>query len=374
MSEEATVEPAPNFRDRLSGFFKILFCVAAFLLLMFTVLANMGGSSDALKGAVEDYISSATGYKASIGKFNNLSFFPLVVFDFENLDLKVGTADEPVITAGRVYFATGFWDVAWRSGKIKDFEIRDVHAQPGILTHKELAIGQLVLTSSVEGKEAALAGDGSIGPYALNVHMDMNVMGKGLDKKYTFPEDRFLRLNFGDIALTAIQKNAEETGIRLDDLKVNFKDKEFATGYLEFGRNTPRAVDISGALAFSAHNSDIKPEIRVREGTEKPLISGRITGETLHLDDFKPSSDFDALAMHLDDIFGPGVSIAKPQHSFSEVKVDVYFKQVFDGVEAKGVFDKTLSLQDAVPDMKKASVFITDFITGKTPEAAPAAP
>ena len=63
---EKTVDVKPQRRRWFGTTFKVLFFVLAGLILIFAVLANLGGSSDTLKKSIEEFVTENTGYDAML--------------------------------------------------------------------------------------------------------------------------------------------------------------------------------------------------------------------------------------------------------------------------------------------------------------------
>src|SRR5262249_31243184 len=131
---------------------KTIFFAVAFFLIIFTVMANMGGSSDTLRESIEQFISESTGYKARVGHLSAMTFFPDISFNFENMELYGESSAEPAVYTGSVKVALDFWDVMMNTGKIKTFNIRKFRALPGVIFESAFALDELAITDKEEGR------------------------------------------------------------------------------------------------------------------------------------------------------------------------------------------------------------------------------
>ena len=164
-------------------FFGIFFA-AAFFLLIFTFLANLGGKSDTLKHSTQDFISEITGKSAHIGTLNQLNFFPLIVVDFEELVLHASPAriDKP-ITLGSFKTLSDFWDVSWRTGKFRALNFSNFRAPAGSLCKKELILDTGVITQTSD-TDFVYTISGRIGDKELRIDIPTNAYGTDPDRKY----------------------------------------------------------------------------------------------------------------------------------------------------------------------------------------------
>ena len=88
-AEIAEVETTPKKkRNWFYLLLKITFGFSAVLLIVLTVMANVGGNSETLRQSIEQFITENTSYNASVGQLNAMKFFPDIILDFEKTELK----------------------------------------------------------------------------------------------------------------------------------------------------------------------------------------------------------------------------------------------------------------------------------------------
>lgn len=128
----------------LKTFLKITFIAAIFLFVILTVLANVGGNSDALKQGVEQFASEQLHRPVQIGTFNEMQFFPDIRIDVADVTVSDSAENkDPVIELGSFVVSIGFFDVAFSTGRIKEMDIQGLKIMQGIYTESAIALDYL---------------------------------------------------------------------------------------------------------------------------------------------------------------------------------------------------------------------------------------
>lgn len=115
---------------------RIVLTVAVIIALVCTVLYTIGGTSPMLKEGLEQYLSSASGYKAEIDDFHHMTFFPDMAVSFENLTFYDPALGENVASVRSVDLSVPFWFVMSPFKTIQALSVEDINIVP------ELAKGQ----------------------------------------------------------------------------------------------------------------------------------------------------------------------------------------------------------------------------------------
>lgn len=317
---------------RLQTILKIVFFVAAFFIVIFTVLANMGGNSEGLRSTVEQLATDTTGYQAKLGKLNNVTFFPSISVDVENLELfRAGIKDVPAIRADRIRTSMGFWDVTFRNGRIKALAVENVRALSGVFLDRPITIDTLAIADT-SADEARMEIRGSIGAEKLNASVSMDPYGFGKARRYAFGPSRVLRAALGDLGFSAALINAEFPHLAARDIKITYKGQEVLAGDIEVMRRNAAEMAISGAVTLLENASTLKPDLILNIETRK--ITGTIRSDNFSAADFAAASRFDAalaaLLMMLMDI-KPGAHPVDQFFSGRDIMLDVSGKTNFKG-------------------------------------------
>lgn len=292
MEETASHQPEKK-GSKLNLLFKITFFVAAFLLVIFTVLANMGGNGDFHKNAIEQFASEATGYYARVKLLHNLTYFPTIGADFEDMDF----LDDPIEDIGRIHIdrtqvALSFWDVAARNGKMKALNVQGLHALPGTIFEKPVNLKYFAILDTGEN-QAKLEGSGTIDTQPLVFSMNMTSEGAGRSKKYSFDNPRNISFVLSDVKLTATLQNASNPYLSIQNIVLSLNDKPVITGQIDISKRRAHEVLIGGSIKMEQSGSILKPDLLLDLTTHK--ISGAITSDNLNHADFAAGSEFNAL-------------------------------------------------------------------------------
>ncbi|GJL86057.1 MAG: hypothetical protein DHS20C02_18320 [Micavibrio sp.] len=277
---------------------KVTFFFTAFLLVIFTVMANMGGSSDTLKSAIEEYMAGSTGYEVEVETLNKMTFFPSISIDIERVRMfEPGTDFAPVVTIGRLYGALGFRSVAFSAGEIKAFDLDELHAQPGVLNSQAVFIENIGIVGAEDSEKALLQGRGKLGVHDVSFQVEMEIAGDA----YKFGPDRPFELTVGD--LNAQGYLADRRGrILLQDLKIGMPDTVIS-GKLDFIRKGKDKLRVGGDVRFGVSGNG-KPDLLIERVEGKRLITGAIEASVANIEDIKGEKSILAAYKKFRNIFG----------------------------------------------------------------------
>jgi hypothetical protein len=349
------IEPKKSW---FSFFLKMIFFISAFLLIIFTVLANMSGSGDTMKQAVEGFFSDATGYRASIAKFNRLVFFPDIIIDFEQMDFFDGDeTTSPVATIGKLHLAMSFWDVMFSTGKIRRMNLEDVTANQGVLIPSAVNIKTARVFD--EGDNAALLEiKGSIEDQPLEIRSDMKAFGVAPWKTYRFGPERNVFLKLGDLQASAIIKSQAYEGFRLEEIKIEMPES-VAEGFIGVRDRGYQNFAVTGEITLKENGSVFQPDLMLNLEESLPLVSGKIIVPAFYThdldDDSRVSSTLDFLK---NDIFKQGFFLPP-------MRADVTFE--FARIEGFEEWLSAENLKKIIPDFANGAViaFPCTSVTGQ---------
>ncbi|NCT41687.1 MAG: hypothetical protein GW778_08520 [Alphaproteobacteria bacterium] len=295
---------------------KLSFFLIAFLGVVITVLFNMGGDSDTLKGAIEDYITASSGYATKIKTFNNMTFFPNISVDAEGIILKKpdikamqawadeeaqkpeeerGTTPPPIdffnpdATIEKAIIAIGFWDVTLAHNKnIKNIQIRNAEFKAGTVHEKPLHIETLGIDETPEGKPF-IALSGALGSDKFSGGLDIESIGTRSNPKYKLGEEGAFDFKVGNITMTGILRPRTMGGLHIRDLKIINNEQEIIDATFTFIRGAEGNIAINGNFTAPEFGSNGTFDWNII-AAKNMQITGNIAADTLYQDDFSANS------------------------------------------------------------------------------------
>ncbi len=285
MSEEPE-EPVKEKRNWFMTIFKTVFFVAAFLLVIFTVMANMGGNSDTLKGAIEEFLAGSTGYQVKISTLNHMSFFPTIGIDIEDVQMRPNAeVPDRLISVGSARAAMSFWAVTFSSGKLRVLDIEEFHALAGTLNPQPLYlehVGILETEDEYESPDGALLrGSGALGDHSISFQINMEKQGR----EFGFAPERGFDVSVGDFSAQGVL-HGNPGRIKLQDLRIAVPE-DVITGHLNFSGRGKKKIKAEGKITIGALSA-IEPDLVFGGGGEGPIhVSGKLKAETIRVEDIK---------------------------------------------------------------------------------------
>jgi hypothetical protein len=168
-----------KLRRRLRRVFRVSLVILALFGLSLLALNAVGGRGDALKQGAQDFLRQISGMEPSIGRFDGVTFFPSVSGNMGDIVLKAG---EEKIRIGGLKFSIGFWDVMFSTGRIRDFEITDARAAPGLYTAQAVTLDRIWIDRDAKSPRLArLTAQGKYGndPFTVTLGLEARARGEG---------------------------------------------------------------------------------------------------------------------------------------------------------------------------------------------------
>lgn len=347
MSESTEPHPEKE-RKWLGRLAKIAFFVTAFFLVIFTVMANMGGSSDTLRSAVEEYFAQSTGYVTRIEKLNRMSFFPDMAVDVENVQMKRQlSSEEPAILIGRFEAGISFMDATLGTGKIKKFNIAQLSSLPGTILPQSLYIEKAQINDPGEGDTALFEGFGQIGQTDLSFQTDMKAFGLPGHRKYTSPAHKPFTVALDDLGFQGTA-SFDQGDLTIDNLRLRMPEKVMG-GKLAFTRTDPGVTKVGGILEIQDRTS-LAPDIVIDRKSQPWKVTGTINAQTFYAADFAKGSPalrfFEKLAVAL------GLENQSVwQLLGGDIALDLKVARLIVNGEDKGAFETRMSYKDGQLDL-----------------------
>ena len=299
---------------------KVTFFVAAFFLVIFTVMANMGGNSDTLKQSIEQYLAETTGLVVKIETLNKMTFFPNISIDVEKVHMyRPDVENQPVVTVGRLFGSISFASVALGKRQLKGLELEDMTAAPGTLNAQEVVIESAGILGAEEQGKAFFQGRGKLGTHDANFEIDMLDLGGS----YKFAPDRSFKVNVGDLKAQGVM--AERSGrVFVQDISLGVPE-EFITGKLDFTRKGKGKLRVEGDIKFGASGT-VKPNIVIERRERARIVTGTLDVAVSDMKDITGEKGFLAAYDKFVSVWGPAVTDEKDKEKKSgHDEIDVNF-------------------------------------------------
>ena len=294
-------------KSRVARLLRIIFVVAAFILVGITVLANMGGSNDSLKESVETFMSNLfRGRPVQVGTLVHMGFFPKTGFDAQDIRIFSGPAQKHEIARmDKIHMFMGFWNVAFRRPRIAHFYLEGFDAVRGALWPEKFSIEKIFIDHDIEAKRAVLRGNGKIGlhPWSfavdLAVHEGMDFFGTGRKYNYVLARALPFVLDIADIHFAGRFVNTRAGYYKIEDFTLSRGEESFG-GTLVLSLVGESILKIKGDIE-DKDDANWSVDVLLDYAQHPVKISGDITGDTVVVDrPYTPPS----LPARIRDIFG----------------------------------------------------------------------
>lgn len=340
----------------LSRLTKIAFFLFALIAVAITVLFNMGGSNENLKGAIEDYIGQSTGYAAQIQSFNKMTFFPNIGVDMQGIILKKpdlialekwaeAENKKPKDERGQVAppidyshpdgsvdsfkLSIGFWDASLgRTRKIKDINIKEANFKAGSIAQKAVRIEELFIDETAEG-QAFLSLKGEWGDEAFTAALDLESSGSRNKRKYFLGDEGRFEAEIGGITLEGVMRPRTMGGLHIRNLKVMHEGSETLSTTFSLVRDRSGVVEVNGDFLLPENGSEGQFDWQIN-ARKNNTITGSVEAEKIDPNDFNESSRLSRTWTAWDNIFKNPNTPANDNHNISVTAKD-FQGSTFDG-------------------------------------------
>ncbi len=361
MSKEKTKEKKKFSWLKLTV--KIVLVIGALFALSLVMLSKLGGNSEKLKQMVEDFASDASGYDVTLGQLENLTFFPTIGVQFDQMQFANKSNQTTIAAIDKLSIKMSFWSAVFSTGKIKDLNISGLSVKPGVVTQEALKITRLGIEDPAHDDEsvnvpAQLLLNGMLGDKAFAASSTIAASGVGQTREYDMGKERKITASLGDLSLSALMKNTSFARIDLSEINLKKAKETLLSGDMNVELGTNTRV-IKGTLSIGK-GSIIKPDVSIANTAIKGTIQspkmnvedmGALAGALAALGDIAPKKkNADTgkislpeqnvdLTLKLDDIYLGGeemgaqiipirikdkaLSISADQGSFAGAKTDI---------------------------------------------------
>lgn len=269
---------------------KTCIVIAIIIALVLTIMVNMGGNSDTLKGAIEDYLMNTTRYTAEIETLHKMTFFPNIGASIEGLEMKNPEDERQVIRVQNANIALGFWDLMFGDRSIRALSLKNAVFAPGTLMHQTTTIEEFGIDEDTNG-QAFLSLDGKIGDQSLKGRLDLESEGSLKRRKYKIGEESKLSLSLESLTLAGTLKPRSVGGLHFKDFTLSNNNEDVLKGSLSFIRDSNPAPEISfkGDLQSAETGASSQMDATLKF-TAPMVLNGELQATYFTMQDFAQGS------------------------------------------------------------------------------------
>jgi hypothetical protein len=309
---------------------KYAFFAGIFLFIILTALTNIGGSSDVLKEAIEDFITDNSAFEARIETLHNMNFFPDIVIDFENLSLRSKESTQQAIHIAKVKISMGFFDVMFRTQKYKIVDVENANVVGGVLFNRPFLVSSIKILD--DSNQPRLVVIGKIG--LADFVSKFQLQSKG--GKYYFGEQWAFENAIGTAHVLGTMQKNPDGDLRIDAFKADIGGEPVLEGALDFTRLGHGGFNFKGPLTLYPNKDVLDSDIKLVFGNGPLQATGAINAQTLHLESLSPQSTLGRLLDYLltipDKTLTPEQSAATPPDiSGFDFDIDMKADQILTG-------------------------------------------
>jgi hypothetical protein len=341
---------------------KILFAIAALVLITITIMFNLGGKSDYLKETLESYATQITGYPAKIGKLNASTFYPDLGFDFENLELRHRPEDAiPIATIEHTQLFFNFWDATLGTGRIKSFNIENLKAMPGALTAQALDIKRAGIFREGD-KAGTLRIEGKMNDEEIFAEAGMQaetrfISGHG----YQFGNDNPVSIEIGNLHIEGRIGNTEDA-IIFNNLKATLDKNDVGVLDITLTRAELGNLKMLGTVTISENGTILKPDLLVKDREQGLSVSGKIASPAFHSKDFDAGSRLLKFADKINTIIGTQPNSSYGHNLFfRDLELEIIIDEYHEAGQSKGSLSKDIELESTMFSIRPESDFVSAF-------------
>ena len=314
MTDDSYLLDSNDKKEKKSGkwfsrLLKLIFFICALILVILTVLHNMGGSNEMLKDGVKQTISNIFGGRpVKMKSLVNMSFFPTVALDIEEVSVYEKEDDFiPLIRLKAFQAYMPFWNVATRNPRMTKFYIEDFEAIKGVFLPEELKIKKVFIDHDVENATAVLRGNGKVGIHEWNFDIDLDV--NGTDGKYSFMVSGVsnVTFNIADVHVKGTFIRGEGNFFKLQDFDFVHGNKRIG-GDITISALSEKLIKLKGTIKTKDDRSILLPDLILDLSQYGQMeFSGSVNSDKVIIDDWVGDNSIFEIFTRLREIIGQTV-------------------------------------------------------------------
>lgn len=347
MSDSYLLEPKDKHKHPMTPYqwftvlLKITFFVCAFFLVIFTVLANMGGKSETLHEGVRSFISRLAGNRpVELGKLNYMEFFPNVRLDIEDVRVYAKKDDDvPLLSLDHLRLGMPFFDVATQAPRVSEIYVEGLEAIKGVFMPHDFSLDQIFIDHNPRSLEAFLRAKGKVGvhDWRLDIALSTEKSLGGKNLYILAPQSHF-SFDMADIHMQGLYDHSTAGFFKVVDLEIRSSETSMA-GEITVSTLGNRLVKLTGRLDIADGRSVILPDFVIdtahKDGAPVQ-ISGELRAETIDLKDIIGSQSISGIVARLRSLMGyeGGAQTLSSFLGARNLDVHVYLRDVTAGEKA----------------------------------------
>lgn len=283
-SNDKKEKPASRWYGRI---LKLTFIICAFVLVILTVLANMGGSNEMLKEGVGETISEYFGGRpVKMGRLNNMNFFPTVALDVEDISVYSKPEDViPLVKLKKFQAYMPFWNVATKTPRMTTLYLEGLEAIRGVFMPASLSAEKIFIDHDMEAGTAKLRGNGKIGVHPWKFEIDLDVSGSKGKYGYMVAQSAPFVFDIADLHFDGTFIRGEENYIKFENFNLVFGDKRLG-GDLVASALGKRLLKIKGTLKTAGDQTILSPDLVLNFSDQMRIdVSGSVGSEKILMTD-----------------------------------------------------------------------------------------
>jgi len=348
MSEENALQMPENkgWESIVLRILKWLAIIAVFVFILLTVLSRMGGNSDVLRQAVEDFLSDSTPYSARVGTLNSMRFFPNIVVDVADIELRTGDdgTGETVVRIGAAKFVMPFFDVMFRPGHFKDIQIQNLKAMPGSLLKKSVSIETIAVQD--QDQTPTMVMNGKIGNAPLRASIGLHGKGQPGRRTYIIGRERPFEATLADLSAQGTIRNTISGDYKFENVALSHGENDVLLGNVDLDRAGAGRLKLSAQLRVEPGKSRLDPNLTLDWSGETLHITGQIKAKELLLSDVNAAAPLQKAIQAINEVIGEQSGGALNLGGLS-LELDLDLQKIMAGKVALGNLKTPLTLKDS---------------------------
>lgn len=223
----------PRWKKIVRKLVNLSFVLIFILGLCFIALSSIGPKNPALKGGIEQYLTSLTGYKTHVGEFNGLWFFPHMRMDMEQIIFTRGDGLDLEAIGGieQVTVASDFIDFILSRNRVRDFTLRNAFADAGILDRDSIVLNQAVVGGL--GDDAHFMADGLRGTVPFTMRVALHATGREGAARYKILRHAPFMMVLGDYRVAGVMHRPFWGGVTFEIARAGMDGDAFLSGMID---------------------------------------------------------------------------------------------------------------------------------------------
>lgn len=300
-------------KSTLWGIIKWSFILLFFAFVLFTILANIGGNSIVIKDALEELFSEQSGYDVRIETLNEMTFFPYVSVDVQDIKFyrklpsnpdvsnktvqdtpKLPPVGEALMSIEKLQAAIAFFDLVLGRSHIRHFDLVGLKSEKGTFLDQAVIIDTAQTREKTDQDKALKITEkamfeikGQIGETPLLAYVGLGLSGSDIRPIYNVEDQRDVEVSLGKATFIGRLKNKRLGGLRLTNGQLSYDGDPVFNGDFDIGYGEENA-NIRADITLASGLTSLSPDITFSKKDGHDAVTGNINVPKLNTDDIAP--------------------------------------------------------------------------------------